>query len=166
MTALALAPDTAAPDTAAPDTAAPVRRSTALRPAGTGAPRRLILPEQERRCRPPRPTRAGCGSASQGRRRATVRRRRLVLGTVAAGLLAALALPWSGTGGHALTTPGPALAGGRMTPGATYVVQPGDTLWAIAERMDPAGDPRPLVARLADEVGGDTVVAGEHVVLP
>ena len=47
---------------------------------------------------------------------------------------------------------------GRPTP--TYVVQPGDTLWSIAERLDPTGDPRPVVAQLAAQVGGDTVVPG------
>jgi hypothetical protein len=90
----------------------------------------------------------------------------LVLGTVAAGLLAALALPWSGTGGHPLATPGPALAGDPVVAHAPYVVQPGDSLWSIAQRLDPTGDPRPVVAQLAAEVGSDTVVPGERIVLP
>ena len=39
-----------------------------------------------------------------------------------------------------------------------YVVQPGDTLWAIAERVAPAGtDLRPIVDHLAEESGGDFV---------
>jgi hypothetical protein len=45
-------------------------------------------------------------------------------------------------------------------------VQPGDTLWSIALRLDPSGDPRPIVQRLEQQVGGDTVQAGERVVLP
>jgi hypothetical protein len=49
---------------------------------------------------------------------------------------------------------------------ADYVVQPGDSLWSIAVRLDPTGDLRPLVARLATEAGGDTVVPGQHLVLP
>ena len=85
---------------------------------------------------------------------------------LAAGLLAALTLPWGGAGGHLLATPGPALAGGALAHHAGYVVEPGDTLWSIAQRLDPSGDPRPVVAQLAAEVGGDTVVPGEHVVLP
>ncbi|HUY20880.1 MAG TPA: LysM peptidoglycan-binding domain-containing protein [Acidimicrobiales bacterium] len=97
---------------------------------------------------------------------AAVRRRRVLLGTVAAGLIAALALPWGGAGGQPLATSGPARAGGAVAHHTGYVVQPGDTLWSIAERLDPSGDPRPLVAQLAAEVGGDTVVPGEHVVLP
>ena len=157
-----------APRPAVDGRARPVRRPSAYAGAPTRptGPRRDIVPEQERRCRPPRPTRAGCASGPSASRRAAVRRRRLVLGTVATGLLVALALPWSGTGGHALTTPGPAPAGPALSAGSTYVVQPGDTLWSIAVRMDPSGDPRPVVARLAADVGGDTVVPGERLVLP
>jgi hypothetical protein len=91
-----------------------------------------------------------------------VRRRRFLL--VAMGLLLlALALPLSGTGGHSHPI-GSALA--ETGHPVAYTVQPGDTLWSIAERVDPAGDPRPLVARLASQVGSDTVVPGEHLVLP
>jgi LysM domain len=90
-----------------------------------------------------------------------VRRRRTLL-VVMGVLLGVLALPLSGTGGHshpigsALPVAGP----------ITYVVQPGDSLWSIAERVDPSGDPRPLMARLALQTGSDTVVPGERVVLP
>jgi hypothetical protein len=94
-----------------------------------------------------------------------VRRRRVLLGTVATGLLVALALPWSGTGGS-LATPGPALAGEQVVAHNPYVVQPGDTLWSIAVRLDPTGDPRPVVAELADQIGGTTVVPGEQLILP
>jgi hypothetical protein len=137
----------------------PVRRTGAPRPA-------LPNSEPDRRCHQARPTRAGC--ISDGRRTgpsAAVRRRRVLLGMVAAGLLVALALPWSGTGGS-LATPGPALAGERVAPHTSYVVQPGDTLWSIAVRLDPSGDPRPTVAKLEAEVGGDGVVPGEQLVLP
>ena len=47
-----------------------------------------------------------------------------------------------------------------------YVVQPGDTLWAIAERVAPAGtDLRPIVDHLADESGGAALEIGQHIVL-
>ena len=88
-----------------------------------------------------------------------------MLGTVAVALLAALALPLSGTGGRPLATSGPALAG-TIAPHTSYIVQPGDTLWSIALRVDPGGDPRPVVARLEAQVGGDVVHPGERVVVP
>ena len=37
---------------------------------------------------------------------------------------------------------------------------PGDTLWSIAEAVDPAGDVRPLVDRLATEAGGPRSTRG------
>jgi hypothetical protein len=122
--------------------------------------------EPDRRCDPVRPTRAGCVTDGRSTRPSVaVRRRRLLLGTVATGLLVALALPWSGTGGT-LATPGPALAGEPVAHHAPYVVEPGDTLWSIAVRLDPTGDPRPWVAKLESETGGVNVVPGEQLVLP
>ena len=168
MTALALTSDPVgpSPDRLVPDPAAQVGVVPGrVRPAPAVRP--LRIPEQERRCRRARPTRAGCVSGRPaGRRSAATRRRRLVLGTVAAGLLAALALPWSGTGGRPLATPGPAQAGNALAPHAVYVVRAGDTLWSIAERLDPTGDPRPVVAQLSAQLDSDTVVPGERVVLP
>jgi hypothetical protein len=133
----------------------------------SGAPSRP-LPESEpdRRCHQARPTRAGCITDSRTTRPSVaVRRRRVLLGTVATGLLVALALPWGGTGGS-LATPGPAPAGETVAAHQPYVVQPGDTLWSIAARLDPTGDPRPVVAELETEAGGDNVVPGEQLVLP
>ena len=47
-----------------------------------------------------------------------------------------------------------------------YVVQPGDTLWAIAERVAPAGtDLRPIVDHLAEESGGAALEIGQRIVL-
>jgi len=133
---------------------------------GTAPSRPLSGSEPDPLCRPTRPTRAGCGTEGRTTRvDAARRRRRALLGTLAVGLLAALALPWSGTGGS-LATPGPALAGEAVTHHAPYVVRPGDTLWSIATRLDPTGDPRPVVAQLAAQVGSETVVPGDQLVLP
>ncbi|MHB8593211.1 MAG: LysM peptidoglycan-binding domain-containing protein [Acidimicrobiales bacterium] len=93
-------------------------------------------------------------------------RRRVLLATVVTGILVALALPWGGAGGHPLATPGPVPAGATVVDHALYVVQPGDTLWSIAERLDPGADPRPVVADLSAQVGSDTVVPGEALRLP
>jgi hypothetical protein len=57
---------------------------------------------------------------------------------------------------------------GRAVPvaRASYVVRPGDTLWAIARVLQPNGDVRPLVQRLVAERGGAPLRAGERLVLP
>ncbi|MGQ0520862.1 MAG: LysM peptidoglycan-binding domain-containing protein [Actinomycetota bacterium] len=95
---------------------------------------------------------------------ARFRRRRAVAALGAVVLLGAgavLAVPGEGP----LTSSGtaPALVPvGR----ATYVVQPGDTLWGIARALQPAGDVRPLVHRLAASRGGAPLQAGERVALP
>jgi hypothetical protein len=139
--------------------ARPTRGGVVARPS-------VPLSEPDRRHHSVRPTRAECLTESRRTHpSAAVRRRRVVLGTLAVGMLAALALPWSGTGGS-LATPGPALAGETVAHHLPYVVRPGDTLWSIAVRLDPTGDPRPVVTRLAAQVGSDTVVPGEQLVIP
>jgi LysM repeat protein len=45
-------------------------------------------------------------------------------------------------------------------------VQPGDTLWSIAQRANPTGDPRPLVSQIENQTGSDTVTPGEHIKVP
>ncbi len=49
---------------------------------------------------------------------------------------------------------------------ALYVVEPGDTLWSIAERLDPSADPRAIVDRLERAAGGALLQAGQTIVLP
>lgn len=93
----------------------------------------------------------------------TYRRRR----AVAAGLVVALVLAVYAALG--MLGGGPLPAPGRPTElreGTTYVVQPGDTLWSIAQRLDSGGDPRPLVDRLADARGGTVLHVGERLRLP
>ncbi len=77
-----------------------------------------------------------------------------------AGLLGVLAAPIeaiAGTPGH---------AAGSLTPGATYVVRPGDTLTSIARRLGPGGDRAKLVSQMAVETGSTAVVPGERIILP
>ncbi len=95
------------------------------------------------------------------------RRRRMVAVLVAATLAAVLALavgalvaPFAGTGS------GASVPERRVSPAAVYVVQPGDTFWDIARRLEPSGDPRPLVARLVAAHGSPVLVAGDRVALP
>ena len=44
---------------------------------------------------------------------------------------------------------------------ATHVVQPGDTLWSVARRIQPEGDVRPLVARLRAAHGPGPLLPGQ-----
>jgi LysM domain len=47
--------------------------------------------------------------------------------------------------------------------GDVYVVQPGDTLWSIAERLEPNADPRPVVAKLRELTGDVEVDVGDRI---
>jgi LysM domain-containing protein len=94
------------------------------------------------------------------------RRRRILIASSVLAILVALALPWGGAGQRPLATPGSVLAGAAVLHHSVYVVQPGDTMWSIAQRLDPGADPRPVVARLGAEVGSDTLQPGERLRLP
>jgi nucleoid-associated protein YgaU len=85
---------------------------------------------------------------------------------VAVAVLLTLALSGGGKGSSGLAAPGPVRTGTVLTAHAMYTVRPGDTLWSIAERLDPQGDPRPLIAKLSRQVGGDSVRPGERLILP
>lgn len=100
------------------------------------------------------------------RRPSTVyRRRRAVALLVVVGVVAALVLAVGGL--LASFGGGPLTASERPgAPASVYVVQPGDTFWEIARRLDPVGDPRPLVARLVAAHGSAVLVPGERLALP
>jgi nucleoid-associated protein YgaU len=49
---------------------------------------------------------------------------------------------------------------------ATYVVRPGDTLWAIAERVYPSADVAAIVDALVSLNGGAAIQAGQTLNLP
>ena len=64
-----------------------------------------------------------------------------------------------------------ALEGGperRPVTRSTYVVQAGDTLWSIAERLSPGEDPRPVVDALTAVNGLETgaLVPGLAILVP
>jgi len=68
-----------------------------------------------------------------------------------------------------LVAPGLARGDGpdRPAPRATYVVEPGDTLWSIARRVAPGQDPRPVVDGLieANDIQGG-LRAGQELSIP
>jgi len=98
----------------------------------------------------------------RGARQAVYRRRQaialVVLFLVAWVALEALAgvLGVSGDPVPASTSPQP----------SSVEVRPGDTYWTIASRLQPQGDPRPLVDRLVASHGGGGLQAGERLVVP
>ncbi len=59
-------------------------------------------------------------------------------------------------------------AGAPVAERATYVVQPGETLWGIARRIAPEADTRRTVARIAElnGLGSSMPLAGQRLVLP
>jgi hypothetical protein len=50
----------------------------------------------------------------------------------------------------------------------TWVVQPGQTLWSIAERVDPNTDPRETVARIVsmNDLPSSAVAVGQQIFVP
>jgi Tfp pilus assembly protein FimV len=58
--------------------------------------------------------------------------------------------------------PAPALSNAA----SAYVVQPGDTLWSIARKMQPQGDVRPLVDELVHRNGGTDLAVGQRLAIP
>jgi LysM domain len=68
-------------------------------------------------------------------------------------------------GGGPLTTTG-ATSGQEMAAAQEWVVKPGDTIWSIAEAIDPRGDVRPLVDRLSEEISNSSLYPGEVIRLP
>jgi LysM repeat protein len=118
-------------------------RARALHPAGRGLPPRVAQPA------PLRLTRRG----------------RLVLRTLVV-VLMLLAMTASGLalarGARAADGPAPAVVV------HTHVVLPGETLWAIAQRVAPRDDPRDTVARIAEfnSLASTAVHAGQHLALP
>jgi nucleoid-associated protein YgaU len=100
--------------------------------------------------------------ARRGRRAsaATYWRRRAVAVAVGLAVLVMAGKAGAALGGSPLAVPE------RRPATSPYVVQPGDTLWSIAARFEPGGDPRPVVDALADAHGTEPLVPGEAITPP
>jgi nucleoid-associated protein YgaU len=105
---------------------------------------------------PPRPV-ARCGHRPSA---ATYWRRRVVAVAVGLAALVMAAKAGAALGGSPLAVP-------ERRPAVTHhVVQPGDSLWSIAARLEPGGDPRPVVDEVSAARGGAALVPGEVVTWP
>ena len=99
--------------------------------------------------------------------RSMYRRRRLMVFVVLVVGVLSLLLPMRMLG--ATTVSGVATPGGTpagLSDGSLYIVHDGDTIDSIAAAINPSGNHAALVAKLRAEVGSDTVVPGEHILLP
>ncbi len=66
----------------------------------------------------------------------------------------------------ALPTVMESAASESLNSGSSVIVKPGDTLWSIARQLQPAGDIRPLVDRIAKINNGHSLIAGQSLLLP
>ncbi len=116
----------------------------------------------------PTPLRSGLPLAQRRAARARMmkrRRRALVVLTLLTGLTI-LALPGVAFGGVSGGAHSSDLnSNATLAVGVDYVVQPGDTLNAIARMINPA-DPSRARSALVYELDSTVVVAGEHVQIP
>ena len=92
---------------------------------------------------------------------ATYRRRRLVAAVLAVALLLSLVV----TATRLLGTGGDAVDRARPVAELSVVVEPGDTVWSIAEALAAGGDVRPVVDAIVAANGGAGLVAGERLLI-
>lgn len=93
------------------------------------------------------------------------RRRRLAVLGAALSVLALPALLMAASGSSSTTvTPASAPVAPAAAPASSvYVVQPGDTLWSIAHKVEPHADPRDVVDRLVDLNGSGALQPGQRL---
>lgn len=127
------------------------------------------FPVEGRRCSTPGPRQRGPLGASQVLRRTLWA---LTVGVAAAWMVATILSgqhrgAQAGAVGSAVRDAQTESIGQvKVASEVVYVVQPGDTLWSIAHRLDPAGDERPLVDRLASQLRGTSIYPGETIQIP
>jgi len=84
------------------------------------------------------------------------------------GLVVALAFALISWGQVAAQAGSSDAAGDSGPVSSTWVVQPGETLWVIAERLDPDADPRETVARIVamNDLPSSSVLVGQELLIP
>jgi len=103
--------------------------------------------------RRPHPTRV----ARSHRTAAVYRRRRFVAAALGLGIVVAAGQASAALGGSSLA---PAERRPQVT---SVVVEPGDTLWSIAENLAPDADPRQVVDALVEARGTAQLLPGETI---
>jgi Tfp pilus assembly protein FimV len=106
------------------------------------------------------PARAASRPAAPARTRITRRGRLVLLVLSALILLAVISVGRAGSQAATATETGPAL---QQT-----TVQPGETLWAVAQRIAPDNDPRQVVAQIRriNHLPSSSLRAGQQLLLP
>ena len=101
------------------------------------------------------------------RKTSIYRRRRAVAALLVVTVVIAVAalVDWIGEGLAAVRRPPYSTPLVRVSH-HVHVVRPGETLWSIARTIQPRGDVRPVLDRMAEARGGAPLRAGERVVLP
>jgi Tfp pilus assembly protein FimV len=91
----------------------------------------------------------------------TYRRRRLVAGVLVVLVLLSLVT----TAGRLLGGDADAIGRARPVAELSVVVEPGDTVWSIAEALAGGDDVRPVVDAIVAANGGAQLVAGERLLI-
>lgn len=125
----------------------------AFQPAAPAFP--LVRPARPARTARPTPTTTRPAAPVTA---ATYARRRLVAGILLAVLVvaAAIGVSW-------LTHPAAAGLDVRPVAEVQVLVQPGDTVWSIAEGLAAGGDVRPIVDAIVSANGGADLVVGQRL---
>lgn len=102
------------------------------------------------------------GTHPRACRRATTTflRRRLALAGLVLGLVVVAGQVGAALGGSPLAVPE---RSAPLVRSVDVVVRPGDTLWSVAQRFVPGGDPRPVVDELAADRHGAPLLPGEII---
>ena len=108
-------------------------------------------------------------AARRRARIARMRRRRLLALSSGVATVAVFVAVWLGAGALSSMHSSPlrVLPGSVKTAGGyLYTVHAGDTIWSIASRLTPTGDPRPIVDQIEAETGSTSLEPGSQILLP
>jgi hypothetical protein len=111
-----------------------------------------------------RPSPQGAGQAPLRSVPAAPRRRLAVGRGVSWALVALVAL--AAVAFLARSTPAGPMVEGIPLQDATHVVEPGDSMWSVANEVAPAGEAAAYVERLVEVNGSASVAPGQVLVLP